>query len=324
MVNPEHPNPAYAGAVNLNIQAQNCDSIFVRGQSGTRLAFEQIDTEFTGDNEQLKGRLVLPLNVSKVPVVVMVHGSESTSAVQFNAWQRQLPALGIGFFVYDKRGTGGSTGRYSQDFQLLANDAAAAVLEARRLAGDRLESLALLGTSQGGWVAPLAATRTPVDRIIVGYGLAISPNDEDREQVLLEMRTMGYSDADITAAEEVARATGTLMASGFREEFNEYARVRKAYQSRAWFSKISGEYTGDDTEAPPETTLHRLSVLKRSGKPLTILEFPNTDHGIVEFIESNGERISTRVAEGYLRAVVDFARHGELVEPDYGSAREVN
>jgi len=372
LVNPIAENPSLAAAINLSIQAQSCDSITVGGQLASKLAFEQSDTNFAGDNEQLKGRLVLPVNTGKVPVVVMVHGSESTSAVQFNSWQRQLPAMGIGVFVYDKRGTGGSTGRYSQDFELLANDAAAAVIEARRLAGDRLESLALLGTSQGGWVAPLAATRTPVDKVIVGYGLAISPNDEDREQVQLEMTAMGYSGADLAAAEEVARATGRLMASGFREDFSEYARVRKAYHSRPWFSQISGEYTGDilrypslvlrllapvarrtgnqgtpwdydplpvlnsltlpqlwviagdDTEAPPETTLNRLTMLKRNGKPLTILEFPDTDHGIVEFSENNGERTPTRVAEGYLRAVADFARYGELIEPNYGRATEVN
>ena len=359
--------------VNLTIQAQTCDSISVvfsesDEQLGSRLAFEQIESQFAGDGEQLTGRLVLPLNADKLPIVVMVHGSEATSAVQFNAWQRLLPAMGVGVFVYDKRGTGGSSGEYTQDFQLLANDASAAAEEARRLAGDRLESLSLFGTSQGGWVAPLAATQTTVDRVIVAYGLAISPNDEDREQVLLEMSALGYSDKDVAEADEVARATGVLMASGFREGFGEYSRIRKAYGARPWFSQINGEYTGDilgypalvmrllapiarrignqgttwdydpmpvlnaltvpqlwviagdDTEAPPATTLDRLSNLKREGKPVTILEFPNTDHGIVEFIVVDGNRVDTRVADGYLRAMVDFARHGKLIEVGYGVA----
>lgn len=372
-VNSAEQIPTHANEVNLTIHAQTCDSISVASsesgeQQGNRLAFEQIESEFAGDNERLTGRLVLPLNVERLPIVVMVHGSEATSAVQFNAWQRLLPAMGVGVFVYDKRGTGGSTGEYTQDFQLLANDASAAAEEARRIAGERLDSLSLLGTSQGGWVAPLAATQTSVDRVIVAYGLAISPNDEDREQVLLEMTALDYADADLAEADEVARATGVLMASGFREGFGEYARVRKAYGSRPWFSQINGEYTGDilgypapvlrllapiarrvgnqgttwdydpmpvlnaltvpqlwviagdDTEAPPATTLSRLSDLQRDGKPVSILEFPNTDHGIVEFVEIGGNRVSTRVADGYLRAVVDFARNGTLMEAGYGAA----
>jgi len=79
-----------------------------------------------------------------------------------------------------------------------------------------------------------------------------------------------------------------------------------------------------DIEAPPETTVNRLVALKREGKPLTILEFPNTDHGIVEFIETGGNRIATRLAEGYLRAVADFAKHGKLTESTYGNAQRLN
>ncbi len=372
LVNPSDANPTHPGAINLTIQAQTCDLISVGQQRGSRVAFEQIETDFASGNTQLRGRLVLPLAATEVPIVVVVHGSESSSAVQFNAWQRQLPALGVGVFVFDKRGTGESSGKYTQDFDLLADDAAAAVLEARRLAGNRLETLTIFGTSQGGWVAPLTATQTPVDQVIVGYGLAISPNDEDREQVLLEMKALGYSGADLTEADEVTRVTGLLMASGFREGFEAYAQVRKAYGSRPWFSKITGEYTGEilrypalvlhlfapiarrvenqgtpwgydpmptlnslrmpqlwviagaDIEAPPETTLNRLTSLKRDGRPLTILEFPNTDHGIVEFIETSGDRTATRVAEGYLRAVADFAKYGKLSESAYGNAIRVD
>ena len=79
----------------------------------------------------------------------------------------------IGAFVYDKRGSGGSSGRYTQKFLTLANDAIAALTEARRLAG-----------SQGGWVAPLAAKIEPVDFVVVSFGLAVSPLDEDRAAIV--------------------------------------------------------------------------------------------------------------------------------------------
>lgn len=90
-----------------------------------------------------------------MPIVVLLHGAEADSAVRFNSLQRRFPAAGIGAFVYDKRGTGSSTGEYTQDFQILARDAVAAMREARRLAGDRAARIGYQGPSQGGWVAPL-------------------------------------------------------------------------------------------------------------------------------------------------------------------------
>ena len=119
--------------------------------------------------------------------------------------QRQFPAAGIGAFVYDKRGTGGSTGAFTHDYRRLAADAAAAVREARRLAGKRALRAGLHGGSQGAWVAPLAATLTPVDFVIAAYGLAVSPLDEDREAVALDMSRHGFGAEEILARRSMWR-----------------------------------------------------------------------------------------------------------------------
>ena len=68
-------------------------------------------------------------------------------------------------FVYDKRGTGKSTGRFTVDFSELADDAIAAVAQARKLLPN--VPVGLMGESQGGWIAPLAAARSPVDFVVV-------------------------------------------------------------------------------------------------------------------------------------------------------------
>src|SRR6185369_14213067 len=99
--------------------------------------FETRDVTFRSGDVELAGRLVLPPGTDKVPIVVLVHGSEDSSARDFYAQQRQFPAMGVGAFVYDKRGTGASKGSYTHDYPLLAADAAAAANEARRLAGPR-------------------------------------------------------------------------------------------------------------------------------------------------------------------------------------------
>ncbi len=106
----------------------------------------------------------MPVGPRQASIVVLVHGSEDFSALDFYSLQRQLPAEGVGVFVYDKRGTGSSGGHYTQDFDVLATDAVAAMTAARRLAGNRAGRVGYLGTSQGGWVAPIAANRAPITR----------------------------------------------------------------------------------------------------------------------------------------------------------------
>ena len=211
--------------------------------TGHRMAFDVVDTAFDGDSVKLAGRLVLPKGGGRTPIVVLIHGSETDSARDFYPLQRLLPAEGVGAFVYDKRGTGGSGGKYTQDFSLLANDAVAAMREARRLAGARAGRIGYLGTSEGGWVAPMAATRAPVDFVIVGYGLAFSVIDEDQQEVALEMRLKGHSREEIAKAQEVAAAAEAVFESGFTKGFERFDAVRAKYRSEPWYKDVHGNYT---------------------------------------------------------------------------------
>jgi uncharacterized protein len=213
------------------------------GMNGHRIAFDVTETEFNAGGVKLAGRLVLPKSGGQTAIVVLVHGSETDSARDFYALQRLLPAEGVGAFVYDKRGTGASGGKYTQDFSLLADDAVAAMRESRRLAGARAGRVGYQGTSEGGWVAPLAATRASVDFVIVGYGMAFSVIDEDRQEVELEMRLKGHSSKEIAKAEEVAEAAEAVFESGFTKGFGRFDAVRAKYRNEPWYKDLHGNYT---------------------------------------------------------------------------------
>ena len=214
------------------------------GTRATKIALDVIETRFNVDGAELAGRLLLPKGNSRVPVVVLVHGSEQTPGRQLFALQRQFPAAGIGAFVYDKRGTGESTGTFTHDYPLLAADAAAAAREARRLAGKRASRLGFHGGSQGGWVAPLAATLTPVDFVIAAYGLAVSPLDEDREAVALDMTRHGFGADETRKALELARAVEAILKSGFQRGYAEMEALRAKYSDEPWFRYLRGNVTG--------------------------------------------------------------------------------
>ena len=218
-------------------------ALTVDGAPARRIPFETSETTFAADDVRLAGRLVLPKGAAKVPIVVLVHGSEHDSARELNFLQRMLPAMGVGAFVYDKRGTGASGGAYTQDFTRLAKDAVLAAHEARRLAGARAGRIGFQGASQGGGVAPIAAGQAAADFVIVSFGLAVTVIDEDQQETALEMRLKGHSEAEVAKALEVAAAAEALFESGFTTGFEALEAVEAKYRHEPWFKDVHGNFT---------------------------------------------------------------------------------
>lgn len=212
--------------------------------TGRREALIQIDTRFQGAGVELAGRLTLPPGQARVPIVVLIHGSEHSSALEDYSLQRQFASVGVGVFAYDKRGTGISGGRYSQNYLLLATDAIHALREAKRLAGDRAGRIGYQGGSQGGWVAPLAARIEPVDFVIVSFGLAVSPLEEDREAIEFDMARGGFGPEIKAKALEISAATARIISSNFSEGYEQLDAVKRKYGNEPWFKSVRGNLTG--------------------------------------------------------------------------------
>ena len=61
--------------------------------------------------------------------------------------------------------------------------------------------------------------------------------------------------------------------------------------------------------------------MQQEGRPISTVVFPDTGHGILEFeTGADGERTSTRYADGYYRLVIDWVRDGHA-KGQYGSAQ---
>jgi pimeloyl-ACP methyl ester carboxylesterase len=226
------------------VSFSDCDKaeIIFGNESGRRIAFDVRDAVFESHGVKLVGRLIMPKGGGKIPVVVLVHGSEQDSALDSYALQRMFPAEGVGAFVYDKRGTGVSGGTYTQDFDILAEDAVAAMKEAKTLAGARLGRIGYQGGSQGGWVVPLAANRAPVDFAIVSFGLAVTVLEEDQESVALDMYFHHHSAADTAKALELARAGERVIETGSKEGFEAFDALRQKYRSESWYKDVHGDF----------------------------------------------------------------------------------
>ena len=213
------------------------------GVAGKKLELQEIDTRFKGAGVILSGRLTLPPGDGPIPIVVLIHGAERSSALDSYSLQRQFASEGIGVFAYDKRGTGASGGRSTQNSWLLANDAIAAMREAKRLAGRRAGRVGYQAGSQGGWVAPLAARIEPVDFLVVGFGLAVSPLDEDREAIAFDMERNGFGPEIKAKAMRVADAAAGILLSDFTEGYEVLDSVKQEYSAEPWFKHLRGNVT---------------------------------------------------------------------------------
>lgn len=228
-----------------------CDADEIRfGPTGALQPYAHVplevrDVTFEHDGLTFSGRLIWPAGVERATLTVHVHGSERWSHVRSNAMPYLLAAEGIASFTYDKRGTGQSEGRYTQDFHVLAGDAVAALNEARSLAGDRIARVGFIGGSQGGWIGPLAASQSNVDFVVALYGMAEGPLAEDREQVRRDLADAGFDETAQARAVELADAAGVIIASDFRTGFREFDTLRQRYRNEPWYRAIRGEFTGE-------------------------------------------------------------------------------
>ncbi|WP_447725098.1 alpha/beta hydrolase family protein [Sphingomonas koreensis] len=177
---------------------------------------------FTSGGVELAGKLYLPRSRKPVAAVVVTHGASSPlgDASLYEHLKVMLPALGIAVFTYDRRGSGQSgTKTAGGDYTVLADDAIAAV---RSLKGDPRIDLRRIGTwglSQGGWISPLAASRSPDIAFVIAVSAPVVTADV---QMLFSstnhLRANGHSQAEIDQMVATRKAVDAYMrGTGSRE-----------------------------------------------------------------------------------------------------------
>ncbi len=112
---------------------------------------------------RLSGTLYLPAHGDHVPAVVVFWGAQAATR-EFAMYQQLatgLPAIGVAVLVFDRRGSGQSTGNAeNQTFQELASDGIAALHTLQHTPRIDPKRVGFWGLSQGGWLSILAASQT--------------------------------------------------------------------------------------------------------------------------------------------------------------------
>lgn len=192
---------------------------------------------FASGDAELSGTLYLPRNRKPVAAIVVTHSASSPlgNASLYAHLKVMLPAMGIAVFTYDRRGSGGSgTKTAGGDFTLLADDAIAAVRSLKTDPRIDPRRIGTWGLSQGGWISPLAASRSTDVAFVVAVSAPVVTADV---QMLFSstnhLRANGHSQAEIDEMTATRRAVDSYMrGTGTREAAQALIDVAK---TRPWF-----------------------------------------------------------------------------------------
>ncbi|GAA2309605.1 alpha/beta hydrolase [Nonomuraea roseoviolacea subsp. roseoviolacea] len=140
--------------------------------------FAEQSVTVAAEGQTLEGTVRAPLTPGRHPALVFVSGSGNGSRTEFTPQAEFLARAGVVTLAYDKRTVGYNF--RDRDFGLLADDTLRMVgLLAKRPDVDP-SRIGLWGVSEGGWVVPIAAAKSPS----VGFAVLVSsPNVSPLRQV---------------------------------------------------------------------------------------------------------------------------------------------
>jgi uncharacterized protein len=228
---------------------------------------------------RLAATLHLPAATKRLPAVVLVHGSgRLTADAMARSLKDRLTSMGLAVLAYDKRGVGESTGQYTsigpsnseRMLDLLASDAVAAVdALAGHSAVDR-SKIGLFGVSQGGWIAPLAASRSDKVAFVISLsGPAVSVGEE------IAYSNLAGSDPGSEAGLSDSEIDRRFAAFSGPHGYDPDAAIREMRAPSLW---IVGER---DRSIPVARTIANLERARReTGRPIEVHTIPGADHGM--------------------------------------------
>ena len=215
---------------------------------------------FVSDGIALAGTLVLPEGSQIHPAVILFHGSGPQSRDLFTA--RWFAAQGIAALAYDKRGVGESGGDFRKvPFMELCDDGLGAIQYLKSRKEIDAKRIGVWGLSQGGWLGPLAASRSAdVAFVIAVSGPGVSPGEQMIVYYANELREQGVDEGDVREVSTVRRDIWLYMSSGLGYEKTK-AELDKA-RTKRWYSQAKVQQ--DDSFGPLPTPAELSKPVGRS------------------------------------------------------------
>ena len=208
------------------------------GAFATRAPITREEVTFKNGDVTLAGTLLIPAakgKGGKHPAVVYTHGGGPQSREVYWGLGYLYAARGFVVLSYDKRGVGKSTGNWREaSFENLADDAVAGARFLQARTEVAANQIGFWGQSQGGWIAPLAASRFPDAAFAIALsGGGLTPAETELFDTEYELSKAGYTADEVKAALAWQRLKNEIINS--KDKWDEYAKARATAKDQKWF-----------------------------------------------------------------------------------------
>lgn len=256
----------------------------------------------TSDGLDLPATLRIPAGArGPVPALVLVHGAGPGPREQYQLEAEAYASAGVATLAYDKRTVGYS--QTTRSYSRLADDAVAAADLLRTQDGIAPGRVGLLGISEGGWVAPLAAARDLDTAFLILVGA--NGHTPLRQQVWAEAVKM-----------DAAGVRGSLVDSASMQTFRFIDAVGMFAEARhdpgpvlhRLQLPVLGLWGALDRSTPPvEAVAAFRSGLDQAGlRDYALHTLAGADHSL--YPTTDGFRAGPDLVDGYADLVADWAR----------------
>ncbi|GAA4205302.1 alpha/beta hydrolase family protein [Microbispora amethystogenes] len=257
-----------------------------------------------GGGLTLHGTVLSPVKASPGrPGMVLVHGAGTgTPRAKLMGEAVAFARGGMSVLVYDKRSEGYSLFRRS--YSVLADDALGAVAALRSQAGVDPAKVGVWGLSEGGWVAPLAASRSRDVAFVVVVGAnALAPLRQQTWATAAGLRKAKVAGSLVDRAEPRlyrAIADGGMFPEPWYDPKPALAAVRQP---------VLAVWGVHDLLTPPKETppIFARALEKGGNRHYTFRFFPGADHA-AHLTPDGGVTRLPALAPGYAGLVGSWVR----------------
>ncbi len=217
-------------------------SLKMKRTSKDPVFFTEEELSYVSEDAKIFGTLIKPNGPGPFPIIVFVHGSGKMTRETMRSRAYMFVENGSAAFIFDRRGKGKSAGDTSRilPISIMAGDVINAVKFLKDSSGIDNGKIGLYGLSQGGWVAPYAASICEdIDFIITISAPGITPDEQNtyvvnnivQKQIKKVYKTSEWG--KYLSPEEM-NSLDSIKYDNFRSEYGE-TEVVKGF---SWFNPI--------------------------------------------------------------------------------------
>lgn len=227
---------SFSGQIKKGIQKVSF-KLFKKVQ--VRKNYKTSEVTFQNGDVILSGTLYLPFSNHKNPALLFMHGSGGEQRYTSAYMADFFASKGIAVLIYDKRGTGKSTGNWSNSsFKDLANDAISGIKLLQENPHIDPNKIGIYGHSQGGAICPLVLTMYPstaygISAASAGVSMAESDWYELQNRFKEFVSGVDYTNA-MTVMEKYLHYALT------HQGYDELMAVSRKFEKEKWYQDYIG------------------------------------------------------------------------------------